>query len=168
MENKKLWDSALAEIELNVSKANFNTWFKNTFISKQDQGVIYLSVPNTFVRDWLVTKHHKLILKAIRNILTDVRSIEYVITKLEDKLKQKGDDSHNHPTLTPAANEQLGLNDLFINRENNLNPKYTFENFIIGPFNEVAYAAAQAVIKNPGMSYNPLYIYGSTGLVKLT
>jgi chromosomal replication initiator protein len=62
--------------------------------------------------------------------------------------------------------DQLGLTELYVNKDNNLNPKYTFESFIVGPFNEVAYAASQAVVKNPGMNYNPLYIYGGTGLGK--
>ncbi|MEI6494972.1 MAG: DnaA N-terminal domain-containing protein, partial [bacterium] len=65
-DNKKLWDSALAEIELTVSKANFGTWFRNTFISKQEQGTVYISVPNNFVRDWLASKFHKSIIKALR------------------------------------------------------------------------------------------------------
>jgi len=61
-----------------------------------------------------------------------------------------------------VANE-LPLNDFYINKEDNLNPRYTFENFIIGPFNELAHAAAQAIIKQPGIVYNPLFIYGNTG-----
>lgn len=56
--------------------------------------------------------------------------------------------------------EQLGFSELEINKETNLNPKYTFENFIIGPFNEMAYAAAMAVVEEPGKNYNPLFIYG--------
>ena len=58
-ENKKLWENAVSEIEASVSKANFSTWFKNTYILKQDDNVIFLSVPNAFVRDWLSNKYHK-------------------------------------------------------------------------------------------------------------
>jgi len=162
VENKKLWDMALAEMELTISKASFGTWFKNTFISKQDQGVVYLSVPNTFVRDWLVNKYHKFILKALRDACSEVRSLEYSITKIEDRNKAKNEEN----SLKINTTDQLGLSDLYVNRDSNLNPKYTFESFIVGPFNEVAYAASQAVVKNPGMNYNPLYIYGGTGLGK--
>jgi chromosomal replication initiator protein len=161
-DNKKLWDTALAEIELTITKASFGTWFKNTFIAKQDQGTVYLSVPNTFVRDWLLNKYHKSILKALRDASSDVRSLEYVISKIEDRNKQKAEENN---VKLPAVGE-LGLSELYINKESNLNPKYTFESFIVGPFNEVAYAAAQAVVKNPGTNYNPLYIYGGTGLGK--
>jgi len=162
VENKKLWDIALAEMELNISKASFGTWFKNTFISKQEQGVVYLSVPNTFVRDWLLNKYHKFILKALRDVSSEVRALEYCITKIEDRNKVKNEDHR----LKINTTDQLGFNELYVNRDSNLNPKYTFESFVVGPFNEVAYAASQAVVKNPGMNYNPLYIYGGTGLGK--
>jgi len=153
---------ALGEIELTISKASFGTWFKNTFITKQDQGTVYLSVPNTFVRDWLLNKYHKFILKALRDASSDIRALEYVITKIEDRNKAKNNDNN---AKLPMSGE-LGLSELYVNKESNLNPKYTFESFIVGPFNEVAYAASQAVVKNPGMNYNPLYIYGGTGLGK--
>jgi len=145
VDNKKLWDMALAEIELTISKASFGTWFKNTFISKQDQGTVYLSVPNTFVRDWLLNKYHKFILKALRDASSDIRALEYLITKIEDRNKAKNEATG----LKNNVSDQLGLNELYVNRDSNLNPKYTFESFIVGPFNEVAYAAAQAVVKTP-------------------
>lgn len=161
LDNKQLWDKALATIEAELSKANFSTWFKHTFISKQDDGAIYLSVPNNFVRDWLQNKYHKLILRSLREQDPEVRSIEYVITKTDIK-----DKPNNTVTLRPNGINELGLNDLYVNRESNLNPKYTFDSFIVGPFNEVAYAASQAVIRQPGINYNPLFIYGGTGLGK--
>lgn len=161
-DTKQLWDKVLAEIELSISKANFSTWFKNTFISKFDDGTIYVSVPNTFVKDWLSNKYHKSILKSLRENSPLVRNLEYVITKLDDLNRQ------NRPekVIIPTTSNNLGLNDLYINKDSNLNPKYTFDSFIVGPFNEVAYAAIQSVSKNPGTSYNPLFIYGSTGLGK--
>jgi chromosomal replication initiator protein len=162
VENKNLWEGALAEIELSISKANFGTWFRNTYIAKQDSGIIYLSVPNAFVRDWMLNKYHKFILKALRNLNPEVRGLDYLIAKAEDRNKPRPAEIFEKPTV----NNQLGLNDLYVNRESNLNPKYTFDNFIVGSFNELAHAAGQAVIKNPGTNYNPLYIYGTTGVGK--
>ncbi len=161
--NKQLWESALTEIELDVSKANFATWFKNTNIFKQDDGIIYLSVSSEFVKDWLFSKYHKSILKALRNYGENIRSLEYVI--LKDKKEEWG----NTETKTKdngIINNELPLNDLYINKEDNLNPRYNFTSFIIGSFNELAYAASQAIIKTPGSAYNPLFIYGGTGLGK--
>lgn len=161
IDNKTLWDQALTDIELNISRANFSTWFRNTFIAKQDDGIVYVSTPNTFVKDWFINKFHKLILKSLRSIYPEIRGVEYVITKTTDQNRPRQDNFQRD-----VFNRQLGINDLYINKEDNLNPKYTFDNFIVGPFNETAYAAAKGVIKNPGMVYNPLFIYGSTGLGK--
>jgi chromosomal replication initiator protein len=158
MDNKKLWDSVLVEIELSVSKANFNTWFKDTFISKQEEGIVLLSVPNNFVREWLQNKYHSSILKALRNLSPNTRSLEYVLSKDEGKKRVEQD-----RPIFQSNNSELPLNDFYINKEDNLNPKYTFESFIVGPFNELAHAASQAIIKKPGIVYNPLFIYGNTG-----
>jgi len=162
LDTKKLWDSALTEIELSISKANFGTWFKHTEINKLEDGTVFLNVPNTFVRDWLLNKYHKFILKALREISPEIRSIEYQIIKLDDKIKQ----SRIRNALKEAPSNDLGLKDLYINKESNLNPKYTFDDFIVGSFNDVAYAATQAILKKPGEVYNPLFIYGGTGLGK--
>ena len=62
-DNKKLWNNVLTEVELEVSKGNFSMWFKDTFILKQDGGTVFLGVPNVFVKDWLINKYHKNILK---------------------------------------------------------------------------------------------------------
>ena len=159
MDNKELWDSALAEIETSVSKANFGTWFRNTSILKQESGTVYLGVPNAFVKDWLYDKYHLSVLKALRNNAEYIKQIEYIITK-GDRVK------FEEQLSKPIFRDQLELTELYVNKDDNLNPKYIFDNFIVGPFNEMAYAAGQAIIKSPGVVYNPLYIYGGTGLGK--
>ncbi len=156
MDNKKLWDSVLVEMELNLSKPNFNTWFKDTAIIKLEDGAVHLGVPNTFVQDWLSSKFHNLILKSLRRISGNVQSLHYTINK--EELKQKGE----QPKTLPITKE-LPIADTFINKEDNLNPRYTFETFVVGPFNEFAYAASQAIVKKPGIVYNPLFVYGGTG-----
>lgn len=158
LDNKKMWEGVLVEIELSVSKANFNTWFKDTFILKQEEGMVTVSVPNNFVRDWLLNKYHKNILKSLRTMTEHIRGVEYVIAK-EDHRKRP--ETEKPPLF--GTNPELPLQEHYIDKENNLNPRYTFESFVVGPFNELAHAAAQAVIKNPATVYNPLFIYGSTG-----
>lgn len=159
MDNKKLWESVLGVIELQVSKANFGMWLKDTYIHKQDDGVVYIGVPSVFAKEWLSDKFHKTILKYLRDFGNDVRSIEYIIsTKVPDK-KQESDESKKISLPT----YELPLQDFYISKEDNLNPKYTFETFVVGPFNELANAAAQTVMKNPGSAYNPLLIHGDTG-----
>jgi len=80
-DTKELWKSALSEIEANLSKPNFNTWFKDAYISRQDGGTVYLSLPNQFVRDWVASKYHTLLLRIFRNISENIRSVEYSISK---------------------------------------------------------------------------------------
>lgn len=158
MDIKELWEGVLVDIELSVSGATFNTWFKDTYIKKHDDGVIFIAVPNQFVRDWLFNKYHKTILRAVRDRVSEIRNIEYVIGKpARTQMKSRR-------TLDLSAQAGgLPFDGSSINQEDNLNPRYNFESFVIGPFNELAYAASQAVIKKPGTTYNPLFIYGNTG-----
>lgn len=161
MDTKQLWDSVLVEMELNVSKASFQTWFKDTFIAKHEDGVIFLSVPNAFVKEWFINKYHNIILRHIRNTASHIHSIEYTVSRGDGKPKEASKNPENVFIQPPTR--ELPLQDHYINKEDNLNPRYTFESFIIGPFNELAHAASQAVIKSPGILYNPLFIYGNTG-----
>ena len=160
-DTKQLWDGALADIELSLSKAHYSTWFRNTRIVRQDGGIIYLGVPTSFAKEWLFTKYHKFILRALRLVEPDIRSVEYLIVKSEEPPKPK---PVNQTGVAPAG--QMAMTELYINREDNLNPRYLFDSFIVGPFNELAHAATQAVAKRLGKVYNPLFIYGGTGLGK--
>ena len=161
MDNQQLWDSALIEIEVSVSKANFKTWFKDTFISKQEEGVIYLNVPSEFVRGWLQDKFHKLILKTLRSISDKIRSVDYVVSR------ERPTNLQNNTAINPALGKiELPLENFYVNKKDNLNPRYDFESFVVGSFNELAHAASQAVVKNPGGVYNPLFVYGPTGVGK--
>jgi chromosomal replication initiator protein len=161
MDTKQLWKNCLNEIELGISKANFSTWFKNTSILKEEGGIIYIAVPNEFVRDWLFNKYHKLITKTIADIYENMRAVEYVIAKIENREEDKKPN-----TIETTINKELPLKDLYISPEDNLNPRYRFDSFIVGGFNELAYAASQAIIENPGTKYNPFFVYGNTGLGK--
>ncbi len=159
---KQLWKNCLVEIEAGISRANFSTWFKNTSIVKEDAGMVYIGVPNEFVRDWLINKYHKLITKTIADAYENMRAVEYIITKTE-VIKQ---DLITVGESEGYINKELPLRDLYINPEDNLNPRYHFNSFIVGSFNELAYAASLAIIDNPGTKYNPFFIYGGTGLGK--
>lgn len=163
MNTKDLWSNCLSEIELGISKANFTTWFKNTSIVKEDSGTLYIGVPNEFVKDWLFNKFHKLILKTLISHDDSVRGVEYIISKHEITQKPQAQEQER-PVFN--VNKELPLNDLYVNKDDNLNPKYNFNSFVVGPFNELAYAVAQAIITNPGQNYNPFFVYGGTGLGK--
>ncbi len=152
------------EIETEVSKANFSTWFKNTSLAKEEGGTVYIGVPNEFVKDWLSNKFHKTIMRVLRNAWEHTRAVEYIVIK--NLPKNTKTETLGSRTIDFSANAELPLKDLYINKEDNLNPRYTFESFIVGPFNELAYAATQAAVARPGKQYNPLFIYGASGLGK--
>jgi len=174
MTYEELWQNALTEIELNLTKANFITWFKHTAVANVQDGVVTLSVPNGFAREWLQTKYHKFILRAVRNLNNEVKDVNYIIGQYKpvgDNKKRPGLPEKRRMFEAPMGNvsgaeEEFFLRDAAIDPATNLNPRYTFESFIVGSFNELAHAAAQSVIKNLGGAYNPLFIYGGVGLGK--
>ena len=151
---KKLWDDALVAIELSITPANFKTWFKDTHIVSLEDGTITVGVPSVFVRDWLSDKFQSLILKTLRELTPHVRSIEYAVVQRSDKRQE---------TKQQTVNAALPLEEYYINKSDNLNPKYIFDTFVIGPFNALAHTAAKTVSEKPGIAYNPLFIYGKTG-----
>jgi chromosomal replication initiator protein len=162
IDNKQLWDSCLADIQQEVPKASFITWFKNTRIAKQDGSTAYIGVPNEFFKDWLSNKYDKLILKTLMSYSNNIRAIEYVIMK---NMPKKDLERSNKIRLETTP-QSLPLNNLYPNRQDNLNPRYRFDSFVVGSFNELAHAAAQAVTRTPGGAYNPYFVYGPTGLGK--
>ena len=144
-------------MEFSISPANFNTWFRSSFIVKiGEDGVLYVGVPSQFFKDWYVKKFHTLLLKIIRDISYEFRNIEYLIVKDERRKAAK----ENRPIRNAL---ELPLDEFYINKSDNLNPRYTFETFVIGSFNNLAYVAAQAILSRPGITYNPLFVYGDTG-----
>ncbi len=154
---KELWEYILTQVELSVSPANFNTWFHNSFIVKiGDDGVVHLGVPSQFFKDWYIKRFHSLLLKILRDISYEFRNIEYVIVK-DERRKAPKEVKNTRGAL------ELPLDEFYINRADNLNPRYTFDTFVVGDFNNLAHAASQAVINRPGITYNPLFIYGDTG-----
>ncbi|MDD2732052.1 MAG: chromosomal replication initiator protein DnaA [Candidatus Pacebacteria bacterium] len=159
MTNEELWQGVLAQIQLNISQANFATWFKNTSIVSQKEGRLLISVPNSFVREWLENKYNKQIFKIIHNLNEEIKEIKYSVGKASEKAVKKA-------SIDLLESDQLEFQELKIDKETNLNPKYIFDSFIVGPFNELPHAAASAVAENPGYIYNPLFIYGGVGLGK--
>jgi len=159
MIKEELWQAVLAQIQLNISQANFATWFKDTGIINYKEGQILISVPNSFAKEWLENKYGKTIFKILYNLDKDIKGIKYLVGKTELK-------TFKRTVFSLPVTGQLEFEEFEINKETNLNPRYTFENFVVGPFNELAHAAAWAVSKKPGLVYNPLFIYGGVGLGK--
>lgn len=155
---RELWEYTLTQVELSISSANFNTWFGSSHIVKiGEDGVVYIGVPSQFFKDWYLKKFHTLLLKIFRDISYEFRNVEYLIVKDERRKQAK------EVRVAPRGALELPLGEFYINKSDNLNPKYTFDTFVVGSFNNLAYSAAQVAIERPGITYNPLFIYGDTG-----
>ncbi|MBT5503396.1 chromosomal replication initiator protein DnaA [Candidatus Falkowbacteria bacterium] len=166
-QNEQLWLAVLGELELSLSKASFTTWLKNTFIIKNDEGCIEVGVPNTFSQAWLKQKYHQQIYKIIQTKSKErIKEINYKVQSLKsynkqiDELKKTVSTQEQIPEAT--QNEVLAKQ----TKKQGLNVKYLFDSFIVGKANELAHAAALAVAEKPGLTYNPLFIYGGVGLGK--
>ena len=152
---KQLWDDALVKIELAITTANFKTWFRDTHIVTLEDGLATIGVPSVFVKDWLQDKFQSMILKTLRDITPHVRSVEYIVAQRNERKQES--------TKNQTVNAALPLEEYYINKSDNLNPKYSFDTFVVGPYNALAHAAAKTVSDKPGITYNPLFIYGKTG-----
>ncbi len=160
MNKDDLWQAVLAQMQFSISQASFSTWFKNAEIHSREGRKIIISVPNSFVKEWMENKYNKLIIKILHDIDDSIKEIEYIIEKAEGKEKEK------YQNIIRKPDNQLNIQEFQISKETGLNAKYTFDSFIIGPFNELPHAAASAIAQNPGLIYNPLFIYGRVGLGK--
>ena len=160
-----LWRAVLGEIELSVSRASYITWFKNTRLLKQQDEILVIGVPNVFVKQQLEHKFNQLVTDTLKKNGVEPKQIEYKIHSLAVTNKKPVTDdpvilSGTDRTLKPAKSS------LTHTYRQGLNERYTFENFVVGSGNELAYAACQAVAQNPGTKYNPLFLYGGVGIGK--
>jgi chromosomal replication initiator protein len=183
-EKQRVWNSVLGEIELNISKPQFNTWIKNTYPISMDESEIVICVPSAFTRNWLENKFNLTILNSIQKITGSVKRVRYVVQNnqksnsksiksvinLKDQELQSQKEAMSSENIADSGlNSNSNNSFVKVNRSNGvslLKDNYTFENFIVGSSNELAHAAAQSVANEPGTRYNPLFIYGGVGLGK--
>ena len=173
MQQDSLWQAVLGEIELSVSRGNFLTWFKNTCILKQDDESVVIGVPNIFIKQQLERKYNDLIVDTLKKNGVEAEVVEYKISAAAAPT-QKPEEPDTSYSTAPAAsdNQQTSLkqdgggNSLAHSYRQGLNERYTFDNFIVGAGNELAFAACQAIAGQPGSKYNPLFLYGGVGIGK--
>lgn len=177
MTNKDLWLSVLRRIKPTIKKAHFLTWFQDTNVLRSEDGVAIIGVPTTFARNWLDDKYNVKILQALQEADAGVQSITYEVhSRFSEKDNNEGVDVKALFSKEDAKkvrkvrnlNEvkvQIGVNGGHVSSQM-LNPKYSLDNFVVGRDNRLPHAASQAVVNMPGGIYNPLYIYGESGLGK--
>lgn len=179
MKDDQLWKAALGQLELRVSQGNFLTWFRQTKIKECRQGKVLIETDNPFAYEWLSKKYRGIILEVLQNLDQKIQEVEFFVSSLTTQRRPLRKNFHilaEKQRLTshvkterevPAVMSQAQQERLVVHRSNKtLNPKYTFDTFVIGPSNEIAHAACRATASKPGKVYNPLFIYGGVGLGK--
>ena len=157
MDLDQLWQSTLGEMEVQLSRANFTMWMKNSSLVDKKDGTFYVALPNNFAKEWVEGKYHKNILSILRTRDDSVRKVEFVVG---------GESMFSKKQERPVKVVENAMELEFKNDpETNLNPRYTLGSFVVGPSNELAFAAATAITEKIG-KYNPLFIYGGVGLGK--
>jgi chromosomal replication initiator protein len=165
---KQLWHAALGELQLGLTKANYDTWFKDTAIVSEEDDVYCVGVPNAFAREWLENKYRQQVRDALRHLVgrtVDVRFVTLTAASVRSDrpvAAAGGAGSVSSPQAgTAPAQERRDATAAAL-----LNARYTFSTFVVGSNNRLAHAAALSVAERPGHSYNPLFIYGGSGLGK--
>jgi chromosomal replication initiator protein len=173
MQQDNLWQAVLGEIELSVSRGNFVTWFKNTCLLKQSGDTAVVGVPNIFIKQQLEKKYGDLIVKMLAKNGIAVKHVTFKISSLAAPNKPVEEAVLNNAPVKPSQSSGQGgarpaktTNSLSHSYRQGLNERYTFDNFVVGGSNELAFAACQAIAGQPGTKYNPLFLYGGVGIGK--
>lgn len=159
MENiSELWSKALGEIEKKISKPSYETWLKSTKAHTIKGDTLTITAPNEFARDWLESRYLHLIADTIYQLTGEEFLIKFIIPQ-----NQRDDEFVPNSPIKQINNNNDEQNEI---PQSMLNPKYTFDTFVIGSGNRFAHAASLAVAEAPAKAYNPLFIYGGVGLGK--
>lgn len=161
---EEIWLEAQSNIEKVLTPQTFNTWIRPIKFLSVSNDLLELAVPNKFIREWVVEKYMGMIQEAISSITNDKYQIKFSVSETS---KQNVD---SYEPVTNIVVEDIVETEKVKYRHSdfisNLNPKYTFDNFVCGASNQFAHAAAQSVANKPASGYNPLFIYGGVGLGK--
>ena len=154
-----LWTNFLTQVKDELSSLAYDTWFKDTSLYKLDNGKAIIIVPMQIHKKHLADKYSTLIVDKLNNITGTNFELDFI---LSDEIKELEEEKVKQDTINESENRGVPPNSF----QSNLKSKYTFDNFIVGNSNKFAHAAALSVAENPGNMYNPLFIYGNSGLGK--
>src|SRR6056297_2655599 len=168
-ELEHIWNQTLNEVKEKLSNPSFKTWFSNTKpVDLKDDNILMIEVPNDFIKDWIETRYNELITDIIQNLTdTNLKCRFYTEEELNELNEVEEDNKEEVEEDSEEKNENkknIKRNEYNIN--NNLNPKYSFDSFVVGNGNRFAHAASLAVAEAPAKAYNPLFLYGDVGLRK--
>ncbi len=166
MQESSLWQAVLGEIELSVSRASYATWFKNTRLLRNKDRVLIVGVANVFIKQQLERKFNQLITDTLKKNGVEPQRIEYKIHAAAVSARKSNDEPVLFAPVAERSSPRPTAGSITHSYRQGLNERYTFDNFIVGSGNELAYAACQAIAVEPGTKYNPLFLYGGVGIGK--
>ncbi len=171
MDAKQVWRAALGELQVSLSPANFETWLKETALVAVDDNRFRVAVPNGFAKDWLETRYRSLISQTLARVVGYSVQVDFEVREgLTGVLSEDGPQAPAAVAEPSAPKQHVRLEPGRVGASEggslNLNPRYTFRNFIVGSANRLAHAASLSVAERPGHAYNPLFLYGGVGLGK--
>ncbi|HET8992129.1 MAG TPA: chromosomal replication initiator protein DnaA [Candidatus Saccharimonadales bacterium] len=158
-----VWQAVLGELEISVTRPAYLTYFKNTALLKAEDGQVVIGVTNVFVKETIEKKFNDLVLATLKKQGIDVTNVHYKM--IPAKMQKQNDEDFSEPDSQESAPQPRVTTQTTSGRPT-LNERYTFDNFVVGDGNELAFAACQAVAAQPGLKYNPLYLYGGVGIGK--
>jgi chromosomal replication initiator protein len=174
MDAKQVWRAALGELQVSLSPANYETWLRDTQLVDVDEQRFRIAVPNGFAKDWLETRYRSLISQTLARIVGYSVQVEFIVGPASTNGTEPG--AHDGGAATDGVAVGPGISGQHVRVEatrvggdggaTNLNPRYTFANFIVGSANRLGHAASLSVAERPGHAYNPLFLYGGVGLGK--
>ena len=161
MNAEQAWQSALGQLQMEMPKASFDTWVHDTQIISYVDGLFTIAVRNAYARDWLDSRLSSTVTRLLMGMMNRSVDVAFVV-------HANGNDENVSDPSDATSREAAGGDEIQAPppRSASLNPRYTFDNFVVGPNNRLAHAAAQAVAENPATAYNPLFLYGGVGLGK--
>ncbi len=161
MDAEQAWQSALGQLQMEMPKASFDTWVRDTRIDSYEDGLFTVTVHNAFARDWLESRLSSTVTRLLTGIMNRSVEVTFIVRPTNE---YQGDlQTISSSVETIPVSDEISLPHP---KNSSLNPRYTFENFVVGPNNRLAHAASQAVAENPATAYNPLFLYGGVGLGK--
>ena len=159
-----IWQATLGELQLRMPRATYDTWLKNSTLLAYEDGCFIIGVPNAYAKDWLEQRLHGLVKRVLESVAGHAVELHFVVRPPAERKIPLAD---SVPLLLSETASSIELKPLsYSNGRHLLNPRYTFEAFIVGDNNRLAHAAALSVTDYPGQKFNPLLIYGGTGLGK--
>ncbi|OQY44228.1 MAG: hypothetical protein B6242_13120 [Anaerolineaceae bacterium 4572_78] len=175
---EKIWQKTLEKLQLQMTKAAYDTWMRDTYVVHQEENVYTIGVQNGYAKDWLENRLHDAIINILSSIVGDTVQVTFVVSNkadvqdMEDTSIQQSPHKRDRFSLEFDSQEvTMEKSSLFnggmrLRGNLKLNNHYTFEQFVVGASNRLAHAAALAVMDAPGIAYNPLFLYGGVGLGK--